>query len=227
MKSRQNINEIFSAIQRMLLVLFCGVSSQLASQVSYDFAHPLPPGGIAVSTVDEIYFSTYDNSQSDIDYEFSADGIFAVSILYSSISRKMIRESSKYSVRNGYLFGVKENDSVPCFEEGDKYFFGIRTREQLAGAGSSNVLMRIDAQNYVINNKENDRYTPTFIQFNGKELIICYFSYADNVRSLQAIQNKSTELKDQMQQITLDPTAEEWKALKLESIMGEKLRYTR
>jgi hypothetical protein len=174
-----------------------------------------------------MYFGTYKSDQSDIAYEFSAEGLFAVSILYSSISRKMVRETGKYSVRNGYLFGVKENDSIPYIEEGDKYFFGIRTREQLAGISSPHVLTRIDAQNYILNNNENNRFTPTFIQFNGKELLLHYFSYSDNTRSLQTMQTKSVSAQGQLQQITLDPTSEDWQALKQESIMGEKRKFVR
>jgi hypothetical protein len=98
------------------------------AQSSYEFKSAMPPEGELVKTVDPTYYGVYKNEDTGTEFVLNAEGISMVTIINSFITKEQVRETSKYQVRNGYLFGVKENDSIPCIFEDDKYFFGIRQK---------------------------------------------------------------------------------------------------
>jgi hypothetical protein len=205
-----------------ILVAFSG-----KSQLSYDFAQPLPPEGKTVSAVSKPYFGNYSSDKVDIDYEFTAEGIFAVSIIYNSISRETIRESSQYRVKDGYLFGIAPEDSVPCYQQGEYYHFGLRFREQIIGGESKNVLTKLNETTYILNFEDNGHYTPSLIEFKGKELALRHFTYADSTELFDGITLKTEKPFNELTYVTLEPTLSEWKAIPRDEILGDRITFTR
>ena len=102
---------LLSPIRGLYLITFF-FYSHCFGQISYELTIPLPPKGTQIERISETYYGTYSSQQSDVDYEFSDQGLFVVSMIYSTISRETIRESSKFKVNSGWLIGIKENDSV-------------------------------------------------------------------------------------------------------------------
>ena len=197
------------------------------SQLSYDFAEPLPPEGKKVTTVSKPYFGNYSSDKVDIDYEFTVDGIYAISIIYNSISRETIRESSQYRVKDGFLFGVTETDSIPCVLQGDYYHFGVKFREQIAGENTRNVLSKLNENSYILNFEDNGHYTPSLFEFKGKELSIRHFTYEDSTELFNGISLKSEKPFNELTYVTLEPTLVEWNAIPSDSILGNKTVFTR
>lgn len=197
----------------------------LRAQVSYDFGITLPPNGEQTLTVSDAYFGTYSNPDSPLKYEFSEEGIFILSININSISRKTIRESSQYEVRNNHIFGVSK-DSIPCVLEGENYYFGIRHKEQIAGQGSMNRLIRVAPNEYVLNYEENGTYIPTMISFSASGLSVRQFDYESETKAFGKIKERTSSVKA-IEFITLYPTTEEWAKLKLEDIFGLPVVYVR
>ncbi len=218
---------LFQIKRFLFILLFICFSNNLKGQVSYDFAVPLPPSGQEAITVAQPYFGIYSSDQADMDYEFNAQGVFAVSLIFSSISRETIRESSTYRVSNGWLFGIKPNDSIPCELQGEYYHFAIKQKEQLIGnEDSENVLMKISDRTYILNFAENGNYTPSIFEFKGSELHIRHFTYEDETTFpmiAEQLEHASTEMKS----VTLRPTKEEWEKLPIESITGQRLIFNR
>lgn len=210
-------------MRKNILFLLLLVSSFAHSQHSYDFATPLPPEGIQTASIAKPYFGIYSSENIDIDYEFSEEGVFAVSTLYSYISRETIRESSKYHVENDYLFGVKENDSIPCILEGEFFYFGIKTKEQIIGGTSKNILTKVSETTYILNFEDNGTYTPSLFEFKGKELSIRHFTYEESANSFDAISLRTEKPSKDFIYVTLEPSLAEWNALSRDAILGEKI----
>jgi hypothetical protein len=106
---------------RFVLSLFlCQTLTVFSQGLSYEFKSAVPPEGELVLTVDPTFYGTYRNEQTGTEIVINDKGITMVTIIVSFITKEQVRESSKYDVRNGYLFGVKENDSIPCVLEGEK-----------------------------------------------------------------------------------------------------------
>lgn len=178
-----------------------------------------------IQHVDKPYRSIYTNETNQ--FEFTEAGIFTLTTVVHSISRETLRESSQYSIRNGYIFGVRENDSIPCVEENDRYYFGIRQRDTIIGSNSKNILRKIDASNYLINFNENGTFTPCLITFEGKTLIIRYFDYDNKSKPFEKFKAKTTKDSDGIQYITLNPSLKEWEKIGLKDYLGDEVFYTR
>ena len=170
-------------------------------------------------------FGMYESNNKETFYEFKEDGIWIISTLFSSISRETIRESSKYTVRNGYIFGVVEDDSLPCELEGERYYFGMRNKEQIIGGNSKNVLKKIDQSTFVINFYENGGYTPSLFSFAGNKLSVQHFDYETGTTLFDTIEKKSNKMIERMDYITLSPTEKEFSKMGLTSILSEKIVY--
>ena len=178
------------------------------TQISYDFGQPLPPGIAEISSVDAMFHGEYTNSDSNLKYEISDSGIYIISTQYSKISRKTIRESTNYSVKDGFIFGVVKNDSLPCFLEGENYYFGIRNRVCLICDGSQNKLKRSVSGTYYLSFYDGG-YVPAKLVFTLNSMSISYFNYEDDTRLFDNIE--SVSVMDQIPVLhTLDPTTEEW-----------------
>lgn len=204
----------------LLFFSFFGVS-----QVSYDFSEALPPKENTVSTVSNSLFGQYQSNNKETFYEFKEDGVWIISTLISSISRETIRESSKYTVKNGYIFGVVENDSLPCELEGERYYFGMRNKEQIIGGNSKNILKKIDQSTYVINFYENGGYTPSLFTFTGKNLSVQHFDYETGTTLFESIEKQTNKMVEKMNYITLTPTEKEFTQIGILSFFSEKIVY--
>lgn len=195
------------------------------SQISYDFANTLPPEGEKNTTVLKTFFGTYSSEQTDIDYQFNKEGVFAISFIYNSISRETIRESSTYSVKDGYLFGINGVDSIPCELQGEYYQFALMFKEQIIGGISKNILTKLNQTTFILNFEDNGNYTPSYFTFKGNELTIQHFTYAEGTTIFDEIVEKSEISTSEMNFITLNPTKEEWLKISQNAISDTKLLY--
>ena len=224
------VNLFISSIRSLVLCLFLSITHffDLHAQSSYDFAIPLPPSGEEVKSVDFNYYGRYSCEETDMDYEFNEKGVVALSLIFSSISREKIRESSTYRVSNGWLHGVRANDSIPCELQGEFYHFALLQREKLIGDGESkNVLMKISNQTYMLNFEENGHYTPSIFEFRGSELHVRHFSYEEDTPCFSVVSEQLEHHGIEPPSVTLRPTAEEWQKIPIDAITGKRLIFNR
>ena len=187
--------------------------SNLSAQSSYYFSEVLPSSTHKVLQVDEKWFGTYTKEGASYSYELSAEGISVISVQISSVSKEFIRESSTYDVKDGFIFGVVANDSLPCILEKGRYYFGIRNKEVVIGISSNHVLTKIDNTHYMINYSENGNYLPTMLEFGASGLTIREFEYDPNSSTFPFI-SEQAKLKIANQQLTiLSPTVQEFQQL--------------
>ncbi len=210
----------------ILTVLF--LSNFLIGQKSYYFADIVAPDGQEVNTVQPKYFGTY-TSESGLVYEVNANGIFIITTNISSISREVIRESSQYQVRGDYLFGVVENDSVPCALQGEYYYFGVRNKTAVTGSSSINVLVQSSDKNnvYYINRPSQDAFVPMRLTFSKNAMDVELFDYELDTELFNFIEEQSSLAGEFNELIRLSPTASEFDELERQKIFTEKTRFTK
>lgn len=187
-------------------------------QKSYYFSDPLPDLSSKVFAVDKKHYGKYHSDVIARSYEVNELGIAIISTTISSIDRTTIREMAQYDVRNGYIFGVVEDDSLPCVLEGELYYFGINHKEQLTGIDSKNVLTKLNGDEYILNYFDNGVYTPVLLQFNHKILTIKQFDYDLETTIFDFIVNKKSIQGEYHEMIVLSPSKEEYNSLLLESL---------
>src|SRR5690606_3021975 len=132
---------------------------------------------------------------------------------------------SQYTVRNNHIFGVTE-DSIPCVLEGENYYFGIRNRQQIAGAGSANKLVQLSTGMYVLNYEENGKFVPAYLTFSANGLSIQQFDYDSDTKAFRKIKERNSQVKA-IEFVTLYPTAEEWQKLRQEDFLSTPVLYKR
>ena len=194
-------------------------------QKSYSFSNPLPPEGDLLHQIDSRFFGNYSNQDGTMVYVIDESGIHTVFTNVSSISRKTIRESSQYEVRNGFIFGVIAGDSISCVREGDHYFFGVRNRDVLIGLGSSNTLKSISKSQYLLNYYDNGEYLPVLLKFSSNGLEILGFDYELETTLFDFIIMRQNRREDGMELITLQPNQTEFDQLMEAGIFGEAQLY--
>jgi hypothetical protein len=216
-------------VNRIILFLFLANSCISLGQVSYDFSISLPPSENSIQTVDEAYFGTYYSEEGESVYEVNTLGIWIISTVYNSISKETVRESSQYFVRNGFLFGVLKEDSIPCVLENERYYFGIKNKDLMVGNQTQNVLKKISKNKYLINFNENGKYTPILIEFKGKTLIAKQFDYESNTSIFDAFELFERHKTENMEYVTLTPNVKEWRKFDFEKLIFDagKIYYLR
>jgi hypothetical protein len=190
------------------------------AQVSYEFMQPLPPDSKRINAVDQSHFGVYRAENSDLIYEFNAAGVFVRSLAIHSVSRETIRESSKYQIKGDYIFGVKQNDSLPCVLEGENYYFGVPKRDTIVSLHSKNELRKIGAGEYFLNYHENGLYTPCSIKFESGKLLMRFFDYPNETKSFAEIKSQQSAIESDMTHVYLLPTLKEWKKIDSSQIFG-------
>lgn len=212
-------------MNKVLLFLISFSTTISIGQVSYDFSEPLPVDEIKCTTVSFSNFGLYESENHETYYEFNPEGIWIVTTIYSSIAKETIRESSKYVVRNGYIFGVIKNDSLPCVLENDRYYFGLKNRDQVIGGASLNVLKKMGRNSYVLNFYEKGAFTPSLLVFLDKTLTIQHFDYETGTTQFSQIKQQTNKQTEGMNYITLTPSIKEWNELDKKMLFGPKISY--
>ena len=212
-------------MRHTLFLLSFSTIFQSFGQISFDFSEPLPIDEKSITSVSSSDFGTYISENNETKYIFDSQGIWIETIIFSSISKETIRESSTYVVRNGYIFGVVLNDSLPCVLDNERYHFGLKNKEQVVGGNSLNVLKKFNSSSYILNFKENGGFTPSLLAFNGKNLTIQHFDYETGTNQFSTIIIQSSKKIDGMNYITLSPSKKEWKELDQVKLFGSKYIY--
>lgn len=195
------------------------------SQTSYDFVQPVPPGLPIVKTLDKRYHGVYKSYRNDRVIEIGPKGIFAKNGVVSQLSRETIRESSKLFVRDNYVFGVMDGDSLPCSSDSLYYYFIIPTVEDMISLKSKNVLVKISNNTFVINFKENNTYVPCLITFTGEEMRIQYFDYDFETTVFDDIPVAKSAMIDSMPYKTLKPSQKQFVKMDFSEIFGKEILY--
>lgn len=203
------------------------VVGQVNSQIkSYYFSQPVP--GTMVYNVSPQFYGNYEDGKGRV-YSFSDSGVYLLSTTVSSISRETIRESSKYRLSNGYLYGVVSNDSVPYIEDGDHYVFGVRNRDMIVSKQSLNKLVHSIKFNdtYYLNIYENGVYNLMRLKFVKGELQISSFDYEPGTTIFEQIVDQRSDNQATISLVLLKPTEEEFNALLQYGIFDNPIIYKR
>jgi hypothetical protein len=201
--------KIIGLIASLILTFFS------IGQKSYYFSEPFPNNQSSQTAVNEKWHGRYAVNNGKNIYEVNSEGIFMVSTTISSISREEIRESTKYDVRDNYIFGVVSNDSLPCVLEDERYFFGIRNKDVIVGKGSKNELRSSGrvANEFILSTYENGYYIPSIIRFESKSISTTQLDYDYETTVFDFIADKKSVQGQNIELIVLKPDAVEFDSI--------------
>lgn len=209
-------------MKNLIFASFFSLTTMIYGQESYEFKNPVPPNGEQVESFPQKYYGNYENKETGTEFIVNSSGIMMVSIIHSYITQEQIRESSKYTLRGGYLFGIVENDSLLYVQEDDKYYFGIKNIERLNDSKNGAIIKKINENTFIVNFKENNGYSPSLLTFTGKTLILRHFDYPSETKIFDVISNKTNSPEGKLNSISLEPSQKEWEKLDQKIIFGKE-----
>src|SRR5690606_25421830 len=96
-----------------------------------------------------------------------------------------------------------------------RYFFGIRNKEVIIGAGSKNVLLpsgRVSNE-FILNVYENGYYIPSIVVFESKKISISQLDYDYETTVFDFIVDKKSVQGQKIEIIVLKPNLSEFETL--------------
>jgi|TARA_R110000737_G_scaffold61221_2_gene88293 hypothetical protein len=195
------------------------------AQTSYEFSAPLPPGGDQLFAPFPEHFGEFKSDRSDIVFELSENGIFTVSTMINSVSRDSVRGSSNYEVKGNYLFGIEGIDSIAIVLQDNRYYFGLRHREEVVGPNSKNVLVRVSYNSYLLNFFENDAYQPCLFSIVSGDLSIQYFDYETDTQVFAKVPTTKQVEINTLKTITLAPERADFADINFMEMFGSERKY--
>lgn len=198
------------------------ISGMIFSQNSYYFKDPVPSLERKVDRVDTKYYGKYQDSKTLAVYEFTKDGVSIISINMTSIPKKVVRESSSYSVRDGLIHGVVTGDSIPCVLTKGTYYFGVRNREAVVFDGSMTKLTKVSDGQYILNYYEDGGFMPVKLNFRLSEVTLSDFDYDQNQTPFAFVENQTSNSRELQNLILLAPSEEEFDRINTETHFIER-----
>lgn len=208
------------ALLTLLIVPFLGMS-----QISYEFAKPLPPGSETLTAPYANHYGNYKSDRSDIYFELSPAGIFTISTIVGSVSKDSVNDGGNYIVRNNHIFGIHETDSIPVALQGHRYYFGIRHREEVVGPNSKNVLSKISSQTYLLNFYEDGGYVPCLFSVVEGTLGIQYFDYESDTEMFAKVPSSVKKQEQFLTVVQLDPKREHFADINFSEMFNSERKY--
>ncbi len=142
-------------------------------------------------------------------------GIYKEKNSIMTIPKAEIRENSTYTVRNGYLFGVVENDSLPCTLDGEHYLFLKPSKTYLFDPlnPTSKLFKLSDSDDYLLLSKEaNGHYSGMMFSFAGSGLDLKEVNLSCAAPVIKSIRKKREE-KGEIPTWFISPDKGEWTEL--------------
>ena len=142
-------------------------------------------------------------------------GIYLKKNKLLNISREEVRENSKYSVRDNYIHGVVENDSLPVALDGEDYYFLVPSKTYLIqNPGGADRMMQISKTRYAIfTYEDNGFYSAIVADFvaGGIQLMDVVMSSSGD-QSVEQIAKKEIQEAEEngIKTYILSPTKSEW-----------------
>lgn len=135
-----------------------------------------------------------------------------------NISREEVRENSKYWVKDNYLFGVVEKDSVPVALEGEQYYFLMPAKTYLfKSGGGADRMMQVSKTRYALFSFEDvGHYSVIVVEFGSGTLELKEINFAaDGPTSINLVEKKEVDesLSNDFKTYILTPNKTAWKTI--------------
>lgn len=131
------------------------------------------------------------------------------------VTREELRENSKIDVRNGYLFGVIENDSLLTALDGENYYFLVPSKTYLCELRSSThkLFSGLNPGEFLLMTlEENNHYTAMYLKFQTGGLVLMEPAFDTEACACKMIKDHQVTKAD-FETYVLSPTLKEWQTL--------------
>ncbi|MCG8576121.1 MAG: hypothetical protein MI810_14620 [Flavobacteriales bacterium] len=180
-------------------------------------------GLTALKNVDKKYFNKYQLVEDEFNslrvaagdqLGIDETGIYIEKNRILNISREEVRENSKYIVKNGYLHGVLEDDSVQVALDGEMYYFLLPVKSYLFEVGNSEHKIYSTGKmgQFLVLSPDENHYSALLFQLNPGEVLVQDLDLWCDGFQPNSIRGTKTE-KDEIPTFILNPTKDQWNSI--------------
>lgn len=208
---------------RLLILLFLFPLGLMAQdQYSLYFQNDKVEGMEWVKGIPEKYFGEFKLKETESNgmrvaagdaLKVDEAGIYIEKNRLLNISREEVRENSQYLVRDGWLFGVLEDDSLQVALSEELYYFLMPVKTYLFEVGSKNSKCYQSKKmgEYLVVSREEGQYVTTVFQFNGGSVDLKELNYDCSAFDLRkATTSKTISTEEGFTVYIIDPNEAEW-----------------
>lgn len=141
------------------------------------------------------------------------------------VSKDSVNDGGKCIVRNNYIFGIHETDSIPSTLQGHRYYFGIRHREEVIGPNSKNVLSKVSNQSYLLNFYKDVGYVPCLFSIVEGTLAIQYFDYESDTEMFAMVPSKVKKQEQFLTVVQLNPARADFTDINFSEMFNTERKY--
>lgn len=134
--------------------------------------------GDELSTFPDYWQGVYRN-ENGVTWEVGNKNIATVSNLFLSFTKSELEKKENYQLKNGYLFGFVEGDSIPVLERNDSVYFAYSHRKELFQIRGDKQVLTQDGQSlyFYEYKKEIDAYTLVKFSLHKGTFKVAYPNY--------------------------------------------------
>ncbi|MCB0476525.1 MAG: hypothetical protein KDC84_00075 [Crocinitomicaceae bacterium] len=159
------------------IILQSSVHSIAQKDTTVLFLHSQPVSKKEISKITKEWFGKYRDTANLAWLEINMRGIFKITAVMMQMKKPDLEKNPKYSVRNNFIFGVKENDSLPVVLEEDVYHFAYPYKNEVFSFNGDFSLKKMDSHTFLLSSKDQTDSTFQISQFYFNEKTIEYYSF--------------------------------------------------
>ena len=139
-----------------------------------------------------------------------------------SISKTEVRENGKYLIRDGYLHGIIEGDSLPAFLDDDRYFFLMPSETYLFDPLSGQKMFEGGKKDefLIFSEEDKDSYSLIAVWFKNNNIQLRELDAMETKFDFTSLEHERISDDDAPETLILKPSEADW-----EKIIGELRTY--
>ena len=174
----------------------------------------------------EQFYGTYRSEENVLSiWEINEKGIIISEFIPLKIPKESVRERSKYTVRNGYIFGVVENDSLEYIDQGEHYLVGVPNEQLQAdwkNKETENEVYSNGQNSLYLHYKEGDFFSVVKLTFNGNTISFQEFEYEEEtIKDLKKLKKTEETKLNSLATLLINPKSKEWQEFNFEKYFKE------
>jgi hypothetical protein len=139
-----------------------------------------------------------------------------------SISKTEVRENGKYLIRDGYLHGILEGDSLPAFLDDDRYYFLMPSAKFLFDPLSGQKMVEGGKKDefLIFSESPNDSYSLLAVWFKNNTVQLRELDALVSKFDFTSLEHERISADDAPETLILKPSEADW-----EEVIGELRTY--
>lgn len=177
------------------IILVSSIEVQAQKDTTILFLNPQPESKKEINKITKDWMGRYRDTTHLAWLEINMRGIFKITAVMMQMEKVELEKNPKYKVENKFIYGIKENDSLPVVLEDGVYHFAYPYKNEIFSFNGEYSLRKMDKNSFILSSQDETDSTYQLSQFYISENTIEYYSF-DQYQFAQKNDSLQTESID-------------------------------